>query len=63
MITLETLEGPKKLRIAALTNDYLGGGLVLYMQRDVAESSSTSKGEDAYGINADPDKLPEVRAN
>jgi putative ABC transport system permease protein len=60
-ITLETLQGPKKVRIAGLTNEYLVGGLVIYMERNVAKRLLGVEGVDAYIIHADPKALRDVQ--
>jgi putative ABC transport system permease protein len=60
-ITLETLQGPKKVRIAGLTNEYLVGGLAIYMERNVAKRLLGVEGVDAYIIHADPKALRDVQ--
>ncbi len=59
-ISLETLQGPKELKIAGITNEYLVGGLTLYMERGLAEKLLHVEGVDAYIIQADPQRLAEV---
>lgn len=61
-ITLESEKGPKKFRIAAVVNDYQGGGLTIHMERDVARKELGVDGVDAFIIKADHDRLPEVRS-
>jgi putative ABC transport system permease protein len=60
-ITLDSEGGPKKFRIAAIVNDYQGGGLTIHIERDVARKKLGLDGVDAYIIKADHDQLPEVR--
>jgi putative ABC transport system permease protein len=60
-LPLETREGVKNLPIAALFNDYLVGGLSVYMQRGVAERLLHVQGADAYLIRADHSRLEEVQ--
>jgi putative ABC transport system permease protein len=59
-ITLETLEGPKEKRIAAIINDYMGGGLVVHMDRQVASRELGIEGATAIVIRADPAQRDEV---
>jgi putative ABC transport system permease protein len=59
-ITLETRQGAKELRIAALTNEYLVGGLAVYMERGVAKRLLNVDGVDAYGITVDPQAVAGV---
>ncbi|MDA1053533.1 MAG: FtsX-like permease family protein [Planctomycetota bacterium] len=61
-IPLETREGPRQLRIAGIANDYLAGGMTIYMHRDVAEKLLEVKGVDAYVVQADNKQLPAVKA-
>ncbi len=61
-ITLETLRGPQQLRIAGVANDYLGGGLTLHMQTDVARRLVGVEGVDAYVISANRSSLRDVEA-
>lgn len=59
-ISLDTLEGKQDLKIAAVVNDYIGGGLTVYMHRKVAEKWFHIQGEDAFIIRAEEGKLKEV---
>jgi putative ABC transport system permease protein len=59
-LPLETGEGTVQLDVAATTNDYLGGGLTLYMERKFAEELLGVSGVDAYIIRAQKDKLASV---
>ena len=60
-ITLETDQGAKPLRIAALVNDYLAGGQTIYMNRDLAERLFHVTGVDAYLIHVDHDHFQRAR--
>lgn len=58
---LETDEGIKPFRIAAIVNDYQAGGLTVYMDRAVAEKQLEVGGVDVYVVKADHAKLDKVR--
>ncbi|NLX97622.1 MAG: ABC transporter permease [Rhodopirellula sp.] len=60
-IPVETREGTRTLRIAGLADEYLVGGLAIYMQREVAERLLDVRGVDAYIVQADQARLPEVK--
>jgi putative ABC transport system permease protein len=62
-IPLETQLGTKNLEIVATTNEYIAGGLTLYMQRDMAENLLNVSGVHAYVVQADDDRLAEVEAS
>jgi len=59
-IPLETREGTRQLPVVGIANDYIGGGLTIYMERKVAESMLAVEGVDAYIIQADDAKLAVV---
>jgi putative ABC transport system permease protein len=59
-IPLETQDGTKQLVIAATTNEYFGGGLAIYIQREVAEELLGVSGVDAYVVQADDGQLAAV---
>ncbi len=59
-IPLETRKGPQLLPIVGTTNDYVGGGLTIYMHRKVAETMLAVEGVDANIIQANDPKLAEV---
>ncbi len=61
-IPLETREGTRQLRIVGIANDYIAGGMTIYMHRAVAETLLDVKGVDAYIIQADDKRLPAVEA-
>lgn len=58
---LDTEDGVKEFRVAAIVNDYQAGGMTLYMDRATAEKQLEVGGVDVYIVKADQDKLPEVR--
>ncbi|NUQ62054.1 MAG: FtsX-like permease family protein [Pirellulales bacterium] len=60
-ISIETREGTRTLRIAGLADEYLVGGLAVYMQRDVARRLLGVSGVDAYIIQADQGRLADVK--
>ncbi len=62
-LILATLKGDRKLRIAATTNDYLGGGLTAYMNRPLAEELFQVQGADALIIQADPAQVAQVETS
>ncbi len=59
-LPLETREGTQMLPIVGTANDYIGGGLTIYMQRQVGEKLLAIEGVDAYIIRADDQKLAAV---
>jgi putative ABC transport system permease protein len=60
MIPLATADGQASLKVVGIANDYLGGGLTMYMNRRQAESLLKIEGADAYIIQADDARLAEV---
>lgn len=52
-IELETNEGKTKLEIAGVTNEYLAGGLTLYMEADQAKKLLNVDGTDAVIIQVE----------
>ncbi|MCA9120921.1 MAG: ABC transporter permease [Planctomycetaceae bacterium] len=62
-IPLETLEGEKRLTIVGITNDYIGGGLTIYMQRAAAKELLGVEGVDAYIVHASSDRLLAVESS
>jgi putative ABC transport system permease protein len=61
-IPIETRKGPHPFRIAGLTNDYLVGGLSVYMARPAAKEWLGVEGVDGYVIRANPQVRAEVQA-
>jgi len=62
-VTVETAQGPKSFPIAALTNEYLNGGLIVCMQTRVASEVLHVGGATGFAVDVDPEKLPEVQAH
>ena len=60
-IPIETRLGTRRMRIAALSNEYLVGGLAIYMETRVAKRLFNVDGTDAFIITADPDRRAEVQ--
>ncbi|MEI8211443.1 MAG: FtsX-like permease family protein [Planctomycetota bacterium] len=56
-IEIETNQGKTRLQIAGVTNEYLAGGLTVYMAADQAKTLLSVEGTDAVVINADPAKI------
>ncbi len=59
-IPIETSDGTVQLEVVATANDYLAGGLTIYMIRDEARKLMGVSGVDAYVVQAAPGKLTEV---
>ncbi|WP_428305944.1 FtsX-like permease family protein [Lacipirellula sp.] len=60
-LPLETDEGIKPFRIAAIVTDYQAGGLTVYMDRGTAEKQLDIGGVDVYVVKADREKIDTVR--
>ncbi|HEY4233259.1 MAG TPA: FtsX-like permease family protein [Lacipirellulaceae bacterium] len=60
-IPFETEDGTQQFRVAAIANDYLAGGLTMYLERDVARKVLGIEGVDGYIIQADHQKIMQVR--
>ncbi|MGD9722657.1 MAG: FtsX-like permease family protein [Pirellulales bacterium] len=61
-LSMLTREGVRPLRIAGITEEYLGGGLAVYMHRNTAQRLLGIEGVDAYVVQADPESLTSVEA-
>lgn len=59
-IPLETSDGTVQLHVAAITNDYMAGGLTIYLTREVASELMNVSGVDAFVIKAQPGQLTQV---
>jgi putative ABC transport system permease protein len=59
-IPLETQSGTVQLTVAATVNDYMAGGLTIYLTREVASQLLSVSGVDAYVIQAEPGKLAQL---
>jgi len=60
-LPLETEQGVKRFRIAAIVNDYQAGGLTVYMDRKVAAKQLEIGGVDVYVVKADADNRQGVQ--
>ncbi len=60
-LEMKTALGTRKLRIAGLANEYLSGGLVVYMERRVAEHLLRIQGVDGFIIRVEPGTEDQVR--
>ena len=61
-VPLQTEAGKLELTIAAVANDYMGGGLTLYMDREYAHQLLGIDGIDALIVRAQPGQLQAVEA-
>jgi putative ABC transport system permease protein len=61
-ITLRTLEGPKTLRVAGITNDYVSGGLVIHLERTFGKKLLGAEGADIFIVRADASALHQVES-
>jgi len=61
-IAVETREGTRHLPIVALTNEYLVGGLAIYMEWGLGQRLLNVAGVSAYIVRTDPDARAEVQA-
>jgi putative ABC transport system permease protein len=62
LVTLDTKDGPKRLRVAGVTNEYTVGGSAVYVDWAVAKSLFGFEGADAFPIQADPARRAEFDA-
>jgi len=60
-ITLETAQGPKEATVAALTNEYMVGGLAVYLDRKVGKELLNIEGTDAFIIRTTPGERLQVK--
>jgi len=60
-IPLQTLQGTRNLKVAGLINDYMIGGLTLYLQRSYGEKLLGVRSRDAYVIYADHRTLAQTQ--
>jgi putative ABC transport system permease protein len=60
-IPLETLQGTRNLKVAGLINDYMIGGLTLYLERSHAAKLLGVRSRDAYVIYADHRSLAQTQ--
>jgi putative ABC transport system permease protein len=59
-LTIETIDGPRKLKVAAVANDYMSGGLAVNIQRDYAKKYLDIDGVDAFIVKAESDQREAV---
>lgn len=59
-IEIETESGKRDLKIAGLTNDYVGGGLTVHLSPDFAKSELGISGVDAYVLRASEGHLSQL---
>lgn len=59
-IMLGTLEGPKKLRVAATATNYMVGGMIVYMEGGTARRLLKADGVDMYVVNTRPEMRQSV---
>jgi putative ABC transport system permease protein len=59
-IELETNEGKSTLNIIGVTNEYLAGGLTVYMEAQKAKQLLSVEGTDAVVVKAKPNQLKQV---
>ncbi len=57
---LETLQGPRNMEICGVVNDYIAGGLTIYMHRPVAEQLFQVEGFDAFIVRAEEGQRTKV---
>ncbi len=58
--SIETASGPTNFDVAAIVNDYLGGGLTVYMDAPVAKLALGMEGVDVLIVQAEDARLNEV---
>jgi putative ABC transport system permease protein len=61
-VTLQTRQGPKSLRVAGITNDYVSGGLVVHLERAFGKKLLAAEGADIFIVRAQPSALGEVES-
>jgi putative ABC transport system permease protein len=59
-LSIQTQQGPVDLEIAAIANDYLGGGLTVYMDSRLAKELLGVEGIDSLIVDAAPGQLAAV---
>jgi putative ABC transport system permease protein len=62
-ITLDTRQGARPFRVAALTIDYMVGGHIIYMHRALAQRLFGVEGASMFLIRALPDARPAVQSS
>ena len=59
-LPLETNEGSTNLRIAGVTNEYIAGGLTLYLEAEYAKKLLNVEGTDVIVVKANPSDMASV---
>lgn len=59
-IPLQTPHGERRLRVCGIANDYMGGGMSVVLQRDVAAPMLDLTGYDAFSVKGAPHEREEV---
>ncbi len=59
-LRLETNSGPTDFEVVSIVNDYLGGGLTVYMDAPVAKLALSMEGSDVLVVQADDANLKDV---
>jgi putative ABC transport system permease protein len=62
-MTLDTRHGPRRLRVSAVVNNYMAGGLTIRMPRELAEELLGVEGVDAFVVKVDHRRLKPVEAS
>lgn len=60
-IVISTVHGEQDVTVAAITNDYMAGGLSVYFDWTAAEKLFDIPGADAFVIRAEPGRLESLR--
>jgi putative ABC transport system permease protein len=59
-LQLETVSGPTNFDVIAIVNDYMAGGLTVYMDSPIAKLAFGMEGTDVLIVQADDNRLAEV---
>jgi putative ABC transport system permease protein len=62
-IEVKTGKGARKMKVVAVSNDYLFGGLTMYMHSSRAKTMFATSGVDAYIVRADHARLAQVETS
>lgn len=60
LVPIEANEGTQEVRIAALSNEYMDGGMLVYLQRDTARKLLDIEGADLYIVRVEKGKRAAV---
>jgi putative ABC transport system permease protein len=61
-LALDTRAGPQRLRVAGITAEYMVGGLVVYVEREIGKRLFAVEGADVFIIKTASDALARVEA-